>query len=92
MTLHEFKVGPGIRHAIIWISIISSFGAGWYLRGEFTEGKLAEVDLWQLQQDIVAKEQSNDRRDASLRKLKESITDAEYDEICGDRPLVDFYK
>ena len=91
IDIKRYELGPGIKHAIIWISIISSFAAGWYIRGEFTQGELATADLIQLKSDIVDKAESRADKDKNQKGLDELIGGKGYDKDCGDKPISTFY-
>lgn len=88
----KYSIGPGIRHAIIWLSIISSFAAGWYSHSQITKGELAAASLTLLEGDIIAKKKSNDKRGANMDNLEYKMEGKTYDKECGDRKLNDFYK
>jgi len=75
----EYKLGPGIRHAIVWLSIISSFGAGWYSHSQITKGELASAELTVLKDDIIKKQESRDKRDARLKAFENKMEGKTYD-------------
>jgi len=91
VNIKRWEVGPGVKHAIVWLSIITSFGAGWYIRGEFTQGELATADLIQLKGDIVDKAESRAKRELNQFKLDKELEDRKYDKDCGDKSISSFY-
>ena len=91
IDIKRFEIGPGIKHAIIWLSIITSFGGGWYLRGQFTQGELAASDLSQLKGDIVAKAESQEQKAINTKKLEDRLDGKEYNKDCGDIRIKSFY-
>ena len=92
VDIKRYELGPGIKHAIIWLSIITSFAGGWYTRGEMVEGELARADLIQLQDDIVEKAKSIAKRDKNQRELDEELEGKKYDKDCGNMSIIDFYE
>ena len=92
MDIKRFEVGPGIKHAIIWLSIITSFGAGWYTRGELVQGELATADLVQLKDDISEKAASRAEKRKNEEELRNKLEGKYYDKDCGDKPISSFYE
>lgn len=87
----KYSIGPGIRHAIIWLSIISSFGAGWYTHSKVTKGELASAELSILKTDIVNKAENRELKLKAKENLEINRSKT-YDKNCGDMSLRDYHK
>ena len=93
-TIVEKRVtfGPGVRHAIVWLSIISSFWGGWYTKGKVIDGELAAAAYSVLKDDVENKEDNRILKLKDSNKLDKDREGRVYDETCGNMSLSDFSK
>lgn len=88
----NITVGPGVRHAIIWLSIITSFWAGWYVKGEIFSGEMATAGLVVLKDDIVEKQRARDMKAINEKALELNMEGKTYDKDCGNMSINEFYQ
>ena len=92
----KWTVGPGIKHAIIWISFIVTFvlgmGVGWYAAVQHYKGDSARAEVEVLHQDTeVGMEILRDKLEAK-EILNEKRKTRSYDKDCSDKPIRDVIK
>lgn len=87
---NKYSVGPGIKQAIVWFTIISSFGAGWYTHSQIVKGELASAELTILKQDVINKSENRELKLLDKKALEDSRSKT-YDKECGDMSISDFY-
>lgn len=89
---NKYSVGPAIKYAIVFLSIVLSYGGGWYTHSQLTKGELANAELFILKQDIDNKIENRELKIKDKDNLETNREGRNYDKNCGDMSLRNYHK
>ena len=89
----KFTVGPGIKHAIIWISFIVTYligvSTGWYAASEHYRGDIAVKEVEVMRDDGLAVNNIKEKEERLLNNLEINREQRKYNSNCADATIHD---